>query len=199
MKQPTLDSAYWSERYRNNSTRWDVGSVSTPIKSYIDQLENISMKILVPGCGKGYEGIYLWERGFKNTYFLDYSPIPLQEIQEKHPDIPLDHFFVKDFFELKGTFDLLIEQTLFCAIEPSLRSEYAKQVAKLLAPHGKLVGVLFNKEFEDTGPPFGGTKEEYLECFKPYFQSIEMESCYNSIPPRQGTEIFVKMSKPKKP
>lgn len=100
---------------------------------------------------------------------------------------------------MDDSFDLLLEQTLFCALDPTLRVEYARQAAKLLEPHGKLAGVLFNRTFENAGPPFGGTQEEYLECFKPYFQSIEMESCYNSIPPRQGTEIFVKMSKPKKP
>lgn len=57
MKQPKLDSAYWSERYKNKDTGWDIGSVSTPIKSYIDQLQDTSKKILIPGCGNGYEGI----------------------------------------------------------------------------------------------------------------------------------------------
>ena len=29
---------YWSQRYKDAQTGWDIGSPSTPIKEYIDQL-----------------------------------------------------------------------------------------------------------------------------------------------------------------
>ena len=59
----------------------------------------------------------------------------------------------------------------------------------LLAPGGKLVGVLFNRSF-DGGPPFGGDKEEYTDLFSTWFPELKMELCYNSIPPRRDTELF---------
>ena len=61
---------------------------------------------------------------------------------------------------------------------------------ELLKPKGKLVGLLFNKDFQN-GPPFGGNKTEYLTYFSPYFNSIYMENAYNSIKPRQDSEFFI--------
>jgi hypothetical protein len=49
-----LDRDYWSKRYQTNETGWDVGTPSTPLKEYIDQLENKNIKILIPGCGNAY-------------------------------------------------------------------------------------------------------------------------------------------------
>lgn len=40
---------YWTERYGKGETGWDIGHVSTPIKEYVDQLEDKELKILIPG------------------------------------------------------------------------------------------------------------------------------------------------------
>jgi hypothetical protein len=89
---------------------------------------------------------------------------------------------------------LIIEQTLYCAINPLLRNDYARKSAELLDVGGKLVGVLFNRTFE-SGPPFGGSKEEYLICFTPYFKSCSMEICHNSAAPRSDNELFIRLIK----
>jgi SAM-dependent methyltransferase len=94
-----------------------------------------------------------------------------------------------DFFEHKGQYDLILEQTFFCALDPSFRSKYVEHMHQLLKPAGNLVGVLFNKEFEG-GPPFGGSKEEYEQLFSKHLHIKKMEPCYNSIPPRKGSELF---------
>lgn len=185
-----LNSNYWSERYLNSNTGWDLGEISPPIKAYVDNLDNKNLKILIPGCGNGYEGVYLWQNGFNNTFFLDWSSAPLEKIKKENPDIPKHFFLNEDFFSLKDSFDLIIEQTMFCAIDPKLRPQYAKKIRELLKPCGKLIGLMFNKEFEG-GPPFGGSKEEYFQYFSPHFNSIYMEPCYNSIEPRMGSELFV--------
>lgn len=189
----SLDSKYWTNRYLNSETGWDIGHVSRPIKEYVDQLEVDNRRILIPGCGNGYEGEYIWKKGFRNVYFLDFSEEPLKNIKSRCPEIPEENFLNMSLFDLEGKFDLVIEQTLFCAIDPVLREEYAKKVSSLLSEHGKLVGVMFDKEFEG-GPPFGGSREEYLELFSKYFGSVKIEPCYNSIEQRQGTEVFVRVS-----
>ncbi len=94
-----------------------------------------------------------------------------------------------DFFELKGQFDLIVEQTFFCALDPSQRSHYVNKMAELLNPGGKLVGVLFEREFA-SGPPFGGTYYEYRDLFKEKFSIHTLSACYNSIIPRAGSELF---------
>ena len=110
-----LDSNYWKNRYQANETGWDVGHISTPIKNYIDQLKEKSITILIPGCGNAHEAAYLWEHGFKNIYLVDYVKEPLDNFQKKHPDFPTSHLIHSDFFDLTGKFDLILEQTFFCA------------------------------------------------------------------------------------
>lgn len=58
-----LDEFYWNTRYQTNDIGWDIGSVSPPIKAYIDQLTNKQLRILIPGCGNTYEAEYLLQQG----------------------------------------------------------------------------------------------------------------------------------------
>ena len=39
-----LDSTYWTERYESGQTGWDIGHESTPLKEFIDGLEDKSIK-----------------------------------------------------------------------------------------------------------------------------------------------------------
>jgi methyl halide transferase len=95
----------------------------------------------------------------------------------------------------KAKYDMIIEQTFFCAIYRKERKKYAEKIYELLNPGGKLVGLLFNHEFGNENPPYGGTKEEYLEYFKPFFQIKELSTAYNSIKPREGRELFINLIK----
>lgn len=189
-----LSNDFWNQRYIDGSTGWDLGEVSPPIKAYIDQLEDKELKILIPGAGNGHEVSYLHKLGFTNVHVLDFAPLAIQGFLEKHPDFPPSNAHIANFFQFEGSFDLIIEQTLFCAIDPDLRSDYAQRSSHLLRKGGKLVGVLFNREF-DGGPPFGGSKQQYLETFEPFYENVSMEECYNSIPPRQGSELFIRLEK----
>lgn len=189
-----LSSEYWQKRYVEGQTGWDVGTVSTPLKSYIDQLTDTQLKILIPGCGFGHEGKYLYEQGFRNVYLLDYSEHPISYLRSVLTELDETHFMVEDFFSHEGTYDLILEQTMFCAIDPSLRTAYVDKVYDLLKIGGKLAGVLFNKQFEG-GPPFGGSVEEYTTLFSLRFSHVSMQPCYNSIEPRMGNEVFIQVIK----
>lgn len=189
-----LSEEFWSQRYREDNTGWDIGYPSTPLKEYIDQLEDRNIQILIPGCGSGYEAEYLFNLGFKNVFILDLSKEPLKKFTERVPGFPADHVLHGSFFDLEGEYDLILEQTLFCAVDPTLRPEYAKSASRLLKKGGKLVGVMFNFPLED-GPPYGGEIDEYLDYFTPLFSAVSIEPCHNSIKPRQGREVFVKMVK----
>ncbi|MCX2720088.1 methyltransferase domain-containing protein [Lentiprolixibacter aurantiacus] len=186
-----LDKNYWEERYLENKLGWDIGYVSTPIKTYVDQLDDTSLKILIPGAGRGYEARYLHENGFKETYVVDIASQPLRHIGEVCPDFPPEHLLENDYFKIEEKeFDLILEQTFFCALAPRLRPQYVKKMYELLKPGGILVGLLFDFPLSDSGPPFGGSAEEYHELFRDSFTIQKLERAHNSIPPRQGKELF---------
>jgi len=184
-----LDANYWEERYQKGQTGWDIGEASRPIIEYMSQVINKDLRILIPGCGNAYEAEYLFNTGFKNVYLIDLAESPLQNFKHRVPAFPENQLILGDIFELNETFDLILEQTLFCAIDPSFRKKYVDKISSLLTKNGKFVGLLFNRTFEG-GPPFGGNKQEYLEYFKPKFAEIHMELCHNSIKARTNTELF---------
>ena len=188
------EQKYWTKHYKDQNTGWDIGYPSTPIKEYVDQLEDNSISILIPGAGNAYEAEYIWKQGFKNIYVMDISEVPLKNFKNRNPNFPSSQLIHDDFFQHKGIYDLILEQTFFCSFVPTdeNRNAYAKHVAKLLKPNGKLVGVWFEIPLtEDLEKrPFGGNKELYLKYLNPYFKTNTFEPCYNSIPPREGNELF---------
>jgi methyl halide transferase len=192
MNDLPLDANYWNGRYQQHQTGWDVGQVSTPLKEYVDQLTIKNIAILIPGCGNSYEAEYLVQQGFDNITLIDISPLLTQQLAEKFSAYLGNrlNIITGDFFALEGQYDLILEQTFFCALEPSLRGEYVHKMHSLLKPGGKLVGVLFDRAFEG-GPPFGGSQEEYKGLFAPLFNIRVLAPCYNSIKPRMNAEVFL--------
>lgn len=189
----TLNKNFWDARYQNNETGWDIGKISDPLKEYIDQLENKNIKILIPGCGNSYEAQYLLDNGFTDVTVIDISGEAVKNLKLKFVNRHGIKIIEGDFFEHEGKYDLILEQTFFCAIDPSLRTKYASHMYKLLKKGGKLVGVWFNCIFEKAGPPFGGSEKEYFEYFKHDFEIRVMKPCFNSILPRKGNELFIIM------
>ena len=185
-----LDEDYWATRYKENRIKWDIGTISNPLKEYIDQLEDKSLKILIPGSGNSYEAEYLHLQGFTNVFVVDIAKEPLENLKSRVPSFPKEHLLQQDFFDLDLQFDLVLEQTFFCALNIDLRSKYVEKMKDLLHANGKLAGLLFNFKRTKFGPPFGGSPEEYKEIFQPYFQIVKLENCYNSISPRSGNELF---------
>ncbi|NII25783.1 methyltransferase [Pseudoflavitalea sp. X16] len=192
MNDLPLNAGYWDERYQTEQTSWDIGYISTPLKAYFDQLTNKYLAILIPGCGNSYEAEYLLQQGFTNITLIDIAPLLTEKLAVKFSQYVGRQLTIitGDFFALEGQYDLIIEQTFFCALQPSLRKDYMHKMYELLKPGGKLVGVLFNRTFEG-GPPFGGSMEEYKGLFEQKFTLHTLTPCYNSIPPRSGAEVFM--------
>jgi methyl halide transferase len=187
-----LDDAYWNGRYLEENTPWDLGEVSPALKSFIDSLTAKDQRVLIPGAGRGYEPIYMHRAGFTHIVVCDWSEAALKHLSEIEPSFPKDNLVCADFFELTGTFDLLLEQTFFCAIDPARRRDYVQKASELLRPGGTLAGLLFAQEFPLEGPPFGGTKQEYEALFSPGFHVGQLDLAENSVKPRAGNEVFVR-------
>ncbi len=192
-----LDKHFWQERYTSCDTGWDIGAPSTPLKEYIDQLDDKELRILIPGAGRAYEAEYLHQQGFRNVFIIDLTDAPYHDLLKRCPGFPKQHLIVGDFFTHEGQYDRIIEQTFFCALDPSLREDYVKHMYALLKPGGKLVGVLFDDPLNDDRPPYGGSREEYVVLFGQHFDRSSFEPCRNSIPPRADRELWLCAEKEK--
>lgn len=188
----SFDKAYWRKKYTSNITNWDIGYVSPPIRAYIDQLNDKSIKILVPGAGNAYEAEYLYKKGFKNIYVLEFIDEAMNNFLKRVPSFPESNIILQDFFKHDGTYDLIIEQTFFCSLMPLQRSAYVEKIFQLLRKNGKLVGLLFDIDFKSKNPPFGGNEVIYSALFKEKFEIETLVTAYNSIRPRANNELFIK-------
>ena len=190
-----LEKNYWEERWEKNRTGWDIGYSSPPIEQYVLQYVDKEARILIPGCGNAYEVEFLSNLGFKNITVLDISKTAVQILREKYNEKEDVTIVCEDFFKHDGNYDLIIEQTFFCALHPDLRPLYVKKMHELLNEHGRIIGVMFNRNFEKEGPPFGGSIPEYQNLFNNDFEIQKMEECYNSIESRKGSELFINLKK----
>lgn len=195
MKKVNLNKKYWEKRYNNDEANWNAGIITPPLKSYIDQLRNKKIDILVLGTGHGHELHYLFQQGFKNITGIDFTNQAALQTAKEVLDFPLDKIVLGDFFEHVGEYDLILEQTFFCSLPRGKRREYAEKIHGLLKKGGKLAGVLFDCEFDGEEPPYGGNKEEYEKLFSASMTIKVLETAYNSIKPRSGRELFVIIEK----
>jgi len=191
------NESFWNSSYMSGQTGWDIGKISTPVKEYIDQITDKSISILIPGCGNAYEAEYLSNIGFSNITLIDISDVLAKNLEFKFSGNENIRVKNMDFFDHNGSYDLIIEQTFFCAVDPSKRIEYSDKMRSLLSYNGKLAGILFDREFEKDGPPFGGSEAEYRRLFSKNFDIKVLEKCRNSIEQRIGSEVFINL-KPKK-
>jgi SAM-dependent methyltransferase len=190
-----LDQSYWEMRWQKNETGWDIGYASPAITEYMQQYPTKNAAILIPGCGNAYEAEFLIDQGFTNITLIDISPKAVDQLKKKFEGKNQVKVLCEDFFTHEGKYDLIIEQTFFCAIPPFRRAEYFQKSAALLNENGKITGLMFDKQFNQPFPPFGGCPYEYKPLLNPFFEVKTMEKCNNSIPPRKDSEIFIILTK----
>lgn len=185
-----LNKKYWETKYLNDSTGWDIGEISKPLEVYFNQITDKNIDILIPGAGNSYEAEYLHKNKFKTVDIIDIASQPLQNLKNRVLSFPKENLIHNNFFNHSKKYDLIIEQTFFCALHPESRNAYVEKMASLLNEHGKIVGLFFDFKLTEEGPPFGGSYEEYSKLFSRFFQIKVLERCYNSIKPRFGRELF---------
>ncbi len=193
-------SQFWNNKYLENESKWDIGNPTPAFVDYFKLLSNKNKKILVPGCGNGYDALYLAKLGF-DVYAVDFSKEAINYIleQAKNQNISINVLH-EDFFKLNNFdffFDIVLEYTFFCAISPDRRQEYIEKICDLLKKNGEYVGFLLpiDKNVNEPGPPFGIDLNETLNDFSKYFSIKECTKSSLSIEPRINSEIFIKMIK----
>src|SRR5262245_56852370 len=71
MAQDSSLPDFWNTRYRDHVMPWDAGMVPTDWRTFVPTLR-AGTRILIPGCGSGYEVQFLAEAGFDVTA-IDFS------------------------------------------------------------------------------------------------------------------------------
>ena len=106
---------------------------------------------------------------------LIYQSLPLIRAGERYEAIPGLAFFPGNFLEdePQEPYDLIFEHTLYCAIDPARRDEYAKAVTRWLKPGGHFLAIHFTFPLTEEGPPFGASREEIIDRFSDRFELIE--------------------------
>ena len=178
---------FWDTRYLASRTPWDLGKIPERLSGFLDSGESVGA-VLIPGCGTGYEIRAFDEAGFDVTA-LDFSAAAVQTAKQ-HLGPLCDRVIHGDFFTHAlpvGYFDIVYERTFLCSFPPKLWPDFAKRVASLLKPGGKLIGI-FVYGHEDEPPPYCLSSSEALDLFGEYFDCIEDEDIKDSLPLFCGME-----------
>ena len=190
-------SDFWDDKYINNEHKWDI---SGPTPAFVNWSKNLksSKRIIVPGCGNGYDAIHLANEGH-NVFAIDFSSKVIDNLKNKKIDnlnIVLDDYFNLPS-KFNNKFDYFLEYTFLCAINPDRRMEYIEKSFDLLNSKGKYVGFLFpvNKPLNEGGPPFGVDLEKIIDMFSQFYYDIKIKKSKYSIEARSQNEVFITMKK----
>lgn len=181
---------YWNSRYLKDNTPWDFGGVPADLKNFLKK-KGKGAKVLIPGCGSGYEIKAFAEAGYDVTA-IDFAPFAVERAKrmagpDLSPNILVGDFFSHDF--PTAEFDLVYERSFICSVLPEMRQAYRDRMAQLLKYRGLLIGYYYyNKPIVTEGPPFGFAWGTADELFSRYFLLVKDDPVNDSLPPYVGRE-----------
>jgi SAM-dependent methyltransferase len=160
MAGPTRE--FWEQRFAEADTPWDRGASSPQLASWLRSGLLKPCRILVPGCGSGYEVADLALAGFEVTG-LDYADEAIARTHQQLKDAEVDATLVHAdalAWQPDRPFDAVYEQTCLCALYPDQWRAYADQLRGWLAPGGRLYALFLQLlrpgagEGAIQGPPY---------------------------------------------
>lgn len=181
----------WRKHYDSGDCPWDLNDVAPPWRVLWEEKKLVPGKAIVPGCGRGHEVVFLAEKGFDVTG-VDFAEGAVQNCRDALSQRGLPGNIARENFfalgrEHHGVYDLLLEQTFFCAIHPSDRNRYVETAARTLKPGGLLAG-LFYETGGEGGPPFNTTRSDVIDHFSAEFEIESLAKTPHSHEQRKGKE-----------
>jgi SAM-dependent methyltransferase len=177
---------FWDSRFRDGVTPWDAGGVPPRLAQWL-LTQNHSLKVLVPGCGTGYEAKLFTERGH-DVVAIDFSDAAVEAAQQKLSlQIRKADFFALD----EDAFDLVYERAFLCALPRARWPDWGRRMAELVRPGGELAGFFFLDD-NQRGPPFGTSRDELGRLLQQSFElkQDQVVPAAESIPVFKGKEIW---------
>ena len=195
MNNEVNKSEFWDNLYKINSVGWNLKS---PTPAFIDLLKSKYFadknKMLITGCGYGYDAIAAAKNNF-NVTAVDFSETAIQfgqSLAEKE-NVKVN-FIAEDFFRLNdnhlNSYEIIFDYVTYCAIDPLRRKEYADKIYQLLKTEGIFVIILFPIEKRVGGPPFAVDVDEATKLFSEKLKLVVSTDKINSIKPRKGRELL---------
>lgn len=145
----------WEGRYNTGKTHWDRGNRSPQLLAWLESQALKPGRILVPGCGNGYEVLTLAATGFE-VVALDIAPTPVKQLRAQLSKLKLEAQVVQGdllHWHSDEAFDAIYEQTCLCALNPNYWRQYEQQLYGWLKPGGQLFTLLMQTE-PNGGPPY---------------------------------------------
>ena len=183
--------AFWNQRYASGETPWVLHKIPAALRFFLKRTR-IKGKVLIPGCGTDHGVIKAFADAEFEVTAIDFSSIAIAETKKalgnfgpsRTGGIMRADFFKSDFGR---RFDLVYERTFLCAMHPRRWPQYAKRVAQLLRPGGKLIGIFFYGT-DPEPPPYPINKTQAVEIFGKYFRLVRDLKISDSVPMFAGTE-----------
>jgi SAM-dependent methyltransferase len=181
--QDSSRADFWDTRFRDGVTPWDAGGVPAQLAMWLGR-KTSPMRILVPGCGSGYE-VRLFNQHGHDVLAIDFSAAAIDAAKKELRE--LSSLLKKaDFFEFDGgPFDLVYERAFLCALPRRLWPQWAGRLAELIRPGGELAG-FFYLDDNERGPPFGIAPHALSALLGEGFELTEEKA----IPPEQSIPVF---------
>jgi SAM-dependent methyltransferase len=161
MTGPTHD--FWQTRFLDGNLPWDRGAPNPQLLQWLEEdWLPAGSRVLVPGCGQGWEVLALAAAGCAVTG-IDFAPAAL-DLCRRHLDAAGKQATLLDADVLHwlppAPADVVFEQTCLCALYPDYWTRYAQQLHAWLKPGGKLLAMFMqaprpvSAEGVIEGPPY---------------------------------------------
>ena len=197
----TSSKSFWNDLYLSNDISWDLKGPAQPLLHWLKENSVKGEKICIPGCGNGYDALEFAANGAQ-VWAVDFAEEPIYFLEKRAKEInQIVNTICGDLFALSNShsefFSMVWEYTCYCAIDPERRQDYRDLIYQILAKGGKFISLFFPilKQEEEGGPAFGVNLGSTLEMFNEKFDILEINAKPNSIMPRIGNEVLVKMVK----
>ncbi|MDQ2809135.1 MAG: TPMT family class I SAM-dependent methyltransferase [Chloroflexota bacterium] len=197
----TTAPAHWDALYREGDTGWDLGEAAPPL---VDLLAGPDApppgRLIALGSGRGHDALLFAAHGF-DVLGVDFAPSAVVTATEAAAAQGLTdrvRFLQADIFalppEYRAAFDVVLEHTCMCALDPRLLDEYAALVTRLLRPGGTYVA-LFYTHGRPGGPPYTTNAAEIRRLFTPRLEIVHLAPAQRSAPRFAGKEWLSLMRK----
>ncbi len=170
-------AAFWTERYDQAFMPWDQNAVpdefARAVRGEVDAgvLPGRGARVLVPGCGSGYELLSLCEAGYE-ALAIDISDAAIArartQVGPHAARVQLADCFALDADPAHAArYDWVYERAFVCALPPRLWDRWAQAMVGLVKPGGVLAGYFYfdpepaARPMEARrGPPFAMQRSE---------------------------------------
>ncbi len=187
---------FWVKRWEVGKLPWDLGGVPPNLVSFLTRTQAAPARVLVPGCGSGYEVRAFHEAGYDVTA-IDFSGPAVTRAREVlgplGDKVVQGNFFKHEFGE--NRYDLIYERGFLCSLPTERWPDYASRMAHLLLPGGRLVGLFLYGE-EPEPPPYPLTEQTAAALLGNLFRLVKTElAAAESVPVYQGLERWQEWEK----